>query len=147
MPAQAAACSLRLLYACSGYCMPAQAAVCLLRLLLPWSQYTLLYCKTNSASLPLCNTNSATTHPSCNTIRALQYNGSTTNLLIAIPFQPLYSPYHNTIVVLQHKISHSSIANLQYTLYCNTKPLLLQYNWAVAQISSAQIFFFSHFHQ
>ena len=50
------------------------------------SQYTLLYCETNSASLPIYNTNSATTHPNCNTIRVLQYNGSTTNLLIAIQF-------------------------------------------------------------
>ena len=86
---------------------------------------TLLYCETNSASLPLYNTNSATAHLSYNTVRVLQYNGSTTNLLIAIQFQPLYSPCHNTIVVLQHKPSHSSLANLQYTSYCNTKPLLL----------------------
>ena len=68
MPVQVVVCLLRPLYACSGCCMPAKAAVCLLRLLLPWSEYTLLYCKINSASLPLCNTKSATTHPSIQSV-------------------------------------------------------------------------------
>ena len=39
-----------------------------------------------SSTASPCNTNSATTQPSCNTIRVLQYNGSTTNLPIAIQF-------------------------------------------------------------
>ena len=87
--------------------MPAQAVACLLRLLLPWSQYTLLYFKTNSASLPLCNT-------------LLAYPSSRCSLMI-------HSVYCDIILANLH--SYAAIQQL----YCNTiffpaKPsCLLQY--------------------
>ena len=81
------------------------------------------------------NTNPATTHPSCNTIRVLQYNGSTTNLPIAIQFNTLHSLYCNTPWCLAIQFLSLAAAPLQYTsLYCNTifqplSPPKLQYNF------------------
>ena len=87
-----------------------------------------------SSTASSCNTNSATTHPSYNTIRVLQYNGSTTNLPIAIQF-----PFScNTIFC--HCTSYTAIQSpitIQFSFSCNTMPSnytpRLQYNFFLLQ--------------
>ena len=87
-----------------------------------WSQYTAVYCDTQPQP---------SSHLSCNTIIVLQYNPQQPPL--AIQTQPLHtqvtiqSMYCNIMAqqltsLLQYNSSHStSLVNLQYTLYCNTK--------------------------
>ena len=87
-----------------------------------------------SSTASSCNTNSTTTHPSCNTIRVLQYNGSPTNLPIVKQF-----PFScNTIFC--HCTSYIAIQSpitIQFSFFCNTMPSnytpRLQYNFFLLQ--------------
>ena len=114
-----------------------------------WSQYNIaiqfstpspflatihqVYCNTNKEKQPFKPTIiqflHSTAHP-CNTIRVLQYNGSTTNLLIAIQFQPTAPPYCNTIFQ-PHAFSCNAILLLQYKPSQLHPSLVIQFQYFV----------------
>ena len=99
------------------------------------SQYTLLYCDT----IP-----SPTLQPSF-----LQYNSFYCNTisasLLQYTSQPNYSPCHNTIVVLQHKTNHSSLAKLaiHLILHYKTPSLAIQLGSSPNQFCTNFFFLFS----
>ena len=89
----------------------------------------------------------------------LQYNSFIAIHLPSLPhaaIQWCIAIHPQAIQALLLQYNFNSLANLQYTSYCNTKPsqpalpkplshntiLLSQYNWAVAQISACTNFFF-----
>ena len=113
MPAQAAVCLLRPLYACSGCCMPAKAAVCLLRPLYACSGC----CMPAKATICL--------------------------LRLLHACSGCCSPGHNTpyCISRQTQPAYLSAIHFQPTkLYCNT--VFLQYNPSCNTISSAIHFTF-----
>ena len=176
-----------LLCACSAFYMPqysrayyvpaqpsichntAEPTVCLLSLLYATIHYA--YCnkkkkkKTQQPAPAGHNTlQCIVTHAPAIQPPKLQYNSSIAIHLPSLPhvaIQWCIAIHPQAIQALLFQYNFNSLASLQYTSYCNTKPsqpalpkplchntiLLSQYNWAVAQISPCTNFFFrfSHF--
>ena len=88
--------------------------------------------KFSPASLP-------TTIQSCNTIQALQPLSHNT-IQSCNTNSAFFSAIQTSVLQYTSSLSGSS---LQYKiLYCNTIPILLKYNWAVAHSKSTPDFFF-----